>query len=690
MELFVTRFLPFSTLALLTLFLSVALASVSLPASAQAWNAPVRGSWVRPGTPQAGDVVLVSGGHGCVIVVAANEPSAVQQAARFLAGDIQKISGYKPPIVTKAAAGRAAIHLATLGVSPVPVSLGAGKMKGLWEAHQVTTRGSDVWLVGSNFRGTAFAAYTLSERLGIDPLYLWTGLTPGQHKTLVLKAANYYAPPPTFRFRGMFHDDEDVLPRPIVNGIPSQNGTVPTVWYARFFETALRLRMNMVAPFVRVQRPDAVRKMASDWGLYYTSHHYDSLLSNPYGYDRFGLAKTRGVSGKYDWISNKDGVLKFWQGGLDENKDLHCIWPVGLRGTEDYGMPFPAGTTAAQKAQTFSEVIADQVRMTKAALPPGEPALFHFTMYAEMLDIYKQGQLQVPADVTLVWPDNNDGVMLALPPAVGQWKHGVYYHLAYLGPQYTKQTFHTVQPARVASEFQKIADAHATDYMLVNVSELRAYVMETRMLADICWDSRAALTGPDPANRYVQWWAREYFGPVAAPLAAKAYADYYRMIGKDDDLYIGTSKVMGALGSLKLKMAGQPFAPARADTLPLLQQRAKDYAQVMQDMDAASAKMTPPEQRFFFEHVTSGLLNDYRTTQSAILLVQAMNEPSLPASLGLCRDAMAPLDALETELARGERAPFAGWYGPTWILEPYSVWNPHCAQIALTAFLAGR
>jgi hypothetical protein len=33
--------------------------------------------------------------------------------------------------------------------------------------------GKDVWLVGSNPRGTAFAAYTLLERLGIDPLYLW-------------------------------------------------------------------------------------------------------------------------------------------------------------------------------------------------------------------------------------------------------------------------------------------------------------------------------------------------------------------------------------------------------------------------------------------------------------------------------------------------------------------------------------
>ncbi len=69
MEPFMTRFRPFSTVALLMFFVSAALVSTSLPAWAQAWNAPVRGSWVRPGTPKAGDVVLASGGKGCVIVV---------------------------------------------------------------------------------------------------------------------------------------------------------------------------------------------------------------------------------------------------------------------------------------------------------------------------------------------------------------------------------------------------------------------------------------------------------------------------------------------------------------------------------------------------------------------------------------------------------------------------------------------
>jgi len=75
---------------------------------------------------------------------------------------------------------------------------------------------------------------------------------------------------------------------------------VPLAWYRRFFETALRLRMNMVAPYVRVHRRFEVQPLASEWGLYYTSHHYDILVSNPFGLVTFNLAAERGVRPDYD------------------------------------------------------------------------------------------------------------------------------------------------------------------------------------------------------------------------------------------------------------------------------------------------------------------------------------------------------------------------------------------------------
>ncbi len=121
--------------------------------------------------------------------------------------------------------------------------------------------------------------------------------------------------------------------------------------------------MNMVAPYTRVHRRYEVQKLASDWGLYYTSHHYDILLSNPFGLERFNLAAERGVRPIYDWFTNREGMLTFWRGGVQENKDLDAIWPVGMRGTPDRPFTFPPGTTDDQKANTFREVIGEQVKM---------------------------------------------------------------------------------------------------------------------------------------------------------------------------------------------------------------------------------------------------------------------------------------------------------------------------------------
>jgi len=245
--------------SLKTLALAVACA-VLLPIAARGlgWSQPVRGSWVRPDSrPQAGDVTLAGGGSGCEIVVGSDEHSAVAQAARFLASDIEKISGYKPAIVAQPSGQRVAIRLMTLaGARGTPPGIARQRLDGQWEAYQIRTMDNAIWLVGSNFRGTAFAAYTLSERIGIDPLYIWTGYAPAKLPTLVVKPIDFIAEPPTFKFRGFFHDDEDILPRPFdEHGYPLQTGTVPRIWYERFFETALRLRMNMVAPYVRVQRP---------------------------------------------------------------------------------------------------------------------------------------------------------------------------------------------------------------------------------------------------------------------------------------------------------------------------------------------------------------------------------------------------------------------------------------------------
>jgi hypothetical protein len=659
-------------------------------AQADPWAAPVRGSWVRTGPAAPGDIVLASRDTGAEIVVGPAEPLNVRQAAAFLAGDIEAISGYRPAIVAAPTAGRTSIRLATVGNGPLPSAIDVGALRGQWEAYRVVTATRTVWLVGSNARGTAFAAYTLSERLGIDPLYIWTGYVPEQQNPLILKSTRFAQAPPTFRYRGFFHDDEDILPRPFDNrGYPLVTGDVPLAWYRRFFETALRLKMNMVAPYVRVHRRFEVQQLASDWGLFYTSHHYDILVSNPFGLTTFNLAAERGVRADYDWFTNREGLLTFWRGGVAENHNLDVIWPVGLRNTQDRAYTWPQGTTDDDKARVFREVIGLQTNMVRQALPPGRVPLFHFTMYSEMLDLYRRNPAAfgLPDDVIIVWPDDNDGHMRGLPTDLGRWKHGVYYHLAYLGVNLSKQNTHTVAPTTIAGEFQRIVQARATEYMLVNVSELRDYVMGARMLADITWNAPGVYASSDPASRFVAWWTQEYFSPAAAA-ARGVYDRYHALFTTPDKLWYASDAVQNLIERLWSRVNGRPNTPFSAETLAVLTTRIAPLDNALAAQALAESTMTAPQRRFFSVDVGLGLRMDQRQTLAALKLAEALQAADSAAMWRLAAEALTSLQQLETDFASAEYPPFDRWYQESWVRAGLQRNNPHRAYVALRAFLA--
>jgi hypothetical protein len=683
----------------------VALAASSAAAQTAPWSAPLRGSWVQTGPAAAADVVLAGGGTGAEIVVGPDEALNVRQAATFLAGDIEKLSGYRPPIVQTPGGGdRVSIRFVTLGQGQIPAAVDTRGMQGQWEAYRIVTAPRTVWLVGSNPRGTAFAGYTLSERLGIDPLYLWDGYQVERHDPLVLKATRYVQGPPTFKWRGFFHDDEDILPRGFdARGYPDQLGNVPLDWYKKFFETALRLRMNMVAPYTRVHRRYEVQELGSDWGLAYTSHHYDILVSNPFGLTRFNLAAERGVRPEYDWFNNKAGMLEFWRAGVMENRHLDVIWPVGMRNTEDRGYVWPQGTTEEDKARVFHEVIADQVNMTRELLPPGKTPLFHFTMYTEMLPAYQQHPetFDLPSDVIIVWPDDNNGFMRGLPTNLGKWKHGVYYHLAYLGGNLSKQNVSTVAPTTIASEFQKVVQAGATEYMLVNMSEVREYVMGVRMIADITWNAPGAFAAPDAAGRYISWFSHEYFG-AGADAAAATYGRYFSLLDRPDRLWTGSNALQTLIGQLHDRVLGRTSSPA-ADprpamfrgmpldsALPLLRTRAPQLDSALVMEARAEALMTPDQAQYLHENVALGLLIDARQTAAALKLADALQAPDTTRMWQLAWQAKAPLENLEDEMLWAEHPPFDRWYHESWIRSMFSANNPHRPYVELRAFLASH
>lgn len=650
-----------------------------------------RGSWLQEDQSVSGGIILSEPGQLCRIVVSDKEHSAVQQAARMLAQDIEKITGRQPEIVSKSANSEAQIYLTTLGNESVPDGIEVRDIEGQWEAHKIVTLKNAVWLIGADYRGTAFAAYTLSERLGVDPLYLWTGYVPVRHDRLILKPTTYVAPAPTFKYRGFFHDDEDILPRPYDrDGYPLKTGDVDLDWYKTYFETALRLRMNMVAPYTRVHRRYEIQQCAGEWGLLYTSHHYDILLSNPYGFQRFNLAEKRKLKPDWDWKKNRAGMTAYWKGGVTENRNLDCIWPVGLRGMGDATYNFPKDATPAQKVALFNEVIKEQISIVKKTVGSRSNPPFTLTLWDEVMDIYKNNResFDLPDDVIIVWSDNMNGQMNDLPESPGKWKHGIYYHLAMYGGWVTKQSAHIVSPATITEAIRKTVEAKATEFILTNVSEMREFVMGARLLSDICWDAPSLLNKKEPDLYYTKWWSNEYFGPDATDDVARVYQQYFRILSKPGDLWYAADIIRNQLYQLGKKYQNEPSHSLGVEENWTLETRAGMYQDVMEDYQRAIKNMDRQQQQYFFENVRLGLSFDWRPTQTALLLEKAIKESDTNKSWQYVFESIRPLEQLELDILRAERPPFDHWYEETWVRNEVSSNNVHRSYLFLRAFIS--
>jgi hypothetical protein len=380
-------------------------------------------------------------------------------------------------------------------------------------------------------------------------------------------------------------------------------------------------------------------------------------------------------------------MLRYWRGGVEENKEINCIWARRPARRGRLRLPLPQGHAGRpEQARIFKDVVAEQVRMTKDLLPKDkQPAL--------PLDALHRDAAEVPGRHARGAGGRHHRLAgrqrrrnARLPTKKDKWRHGVYYHLAYLGKP-VKQSAHIVSPARVVEQFKKIVDSGATEYVLVNVSELREFVMEAREIAEICWDAKTALAGDDSAARYVKWWSQEYFGDAAGAVEG-AYADYAAMLDTYDKLWLGSEKVHGALGSLVKKFAGQDFAPALPETLPTLEKRERQYAEAFKRIESLRPKLSREQRQFFFDHVELPMLFDWRSTQAAITLIYAMNEPKLENASAICESAMATLEQLETEISRAEHPPFEQWYRESWIRRGPSIHNLHRPYRELRMFLS--
>lgn len=418
-----------------------------------------------------------------------SDASVVNTAATLFAADVKAITGKKPLVEAIGGISRKnCIIVGTVGSNEwIDRMAQNGKIDitpiiGGWEryviqlvSHPVPGVDKALVIAGSDRRGTAYGLLSLSKTIGVSPWYWWMDAPVAHRDRIDLKIDKYISKEPSVKYRGVFINDEDWgLLRWAKNNYEKEAGNIGPRTYEKVCELLLRLQANYLAPAMHEAStafhsiPEN-REVADRYAIVMGSSHCEPLLLNTaseWHRDRYG---------EWDYINNHARVDSVLNARVMELAPYENVYTLALRGLHDRAMN--ASNDMHERMKMLERALMSQRRMLAEQL--GKPAYDipqAFTPYKEVLDVYDQG-LNLPEDVTIIWPDDNYGYMKRLSGPKEQkrsGRSGVYYHASYLGKPHDHLWMHTASPTIMYEELRKAYDMTADRIWLLNAGDIKS------------------------------------------------------------------------------------------------------------------------------------------------------------------------------------------------------------------------
>ncbi len=493
-------------------------------------------------TAQPGAFPLISSNHVPPILTDTADAEVIRIAAKVLASDIELVSDNKPMLITVARKEPYLIIAGTTGKSAYidhlvkTKKLDVTPISGKWESFLITTINNPMpgvkqalVIAGSDPRGTAYGLFELSRAAGVSPWVWWADAIPVQQNNLFILPGTFCSKEPTVKFRGIFLNDEDWGLQPwAAKTFEPETGDIGPKTYAKIFELLLRLRANMIWPAMH----DCTRaffsipgntKVAADYAILIGSSHAEPMLRNNVS------EWNEKTMGHFNYISNRDSVLKYWKERVKESKGINAMYSMGMRGVHDSKME---GVKDNKEAVPLLEkIISDQRELLTRYINKDKTAVPQvFTAYKEVLDIYDNG-LKLPEDITLVWPDDNYGYIQRLnneEESNRSGGSGVYYHASYWGRPHDYLWLSSTHPALIQEEMMKAYDNGSKALWVLNVGDIKPLEYNIELFLDMAYDARP-FRNKHHAKSHLLQWTTKLFGKVhASPLTGVLW-DYYQL-----------------------------------------------------------------------------------------------------------------------------------------------------------------
>lgn len=468
--------------------------------------------------------------------------SGVNKIAKKVMHDVELVFGIAPQVTEdRNELGKTAVFYGTVDHSPMLKELEEKKMidlseiKGKREVYlfQVIDQpfeGVEKALViaGSDKRGTIYGLFHLSELLGVSPLVDWADVKPQRKDSISLNGdLKYISKEPSVRYRGFFINDE----WPAFGNWTMKNfGGFNAEMYDHVFELLLRLKGNYMWPAMWSARFSdegpglANAELADEYGVVMGASHHEPALR--YGEEYKYLRGKDSVYGD-DWnfVTNREGITKFWEDALKRSGKFENVITVGMRGEQDTSI-MGKEATLADNIEFLRDVIQTQNKLIRENVNPDHSEV------PRMLALYKevepffygdentQGLMNSEEleDVILMLCDDNHGNLRTLPTEEMRnhsGGYGMYYHFDYHGGPVSYEWINSSYLPKVWEQMTMAYDFGVRDLWIVNVGDIATQEFPLSYFLDLAYDfEKWGTSAINKTDIYTRQWIETQFNGV--------------------------------------------------------------------------------------------------------------------------------------------------------------------------------
>lgn len=480
----------------------------------------------------------ISKNKGLYFVIPEECGTGVKKVAGKVAKDVEGTLSFCPEICETAVPAKQAVIAVTAGSGKLAETLCSkisklGQVEGKRESYafivaENPVEGIESALViyGSDKLGTIYGLFHLSELLGVTAMVDWGDCQYVKQDSFILKEEDsFVSKEPSVKYRGFFINDEWPC---CGNWATSHFGSFNAKMYDHIFEYLLRMKGNYLWPAMWAENfmldgPDLESmKLADEYGIYIGMSHHEPCMRSGAEY-----SKVRGPESPYgdawSYVTNKEGILRFWEDGVKRSIGHNVFPTVGMRGENDSKM-LGEDSLISDNVRLLKEIIIKQREMIHEHLETdGKKVPQLFAVYKEVEDYYFGGGSEEGLrgfkeleDVTLLLCEDNWGNMRALPEAFERNHRGgfgMYFHLDYHGDPVSYEWVSSTELSKIWEQMTEAYEYGVRELWIVNVGDVKFQEFPLNYFMDLAYDfEKWGSLAPNSTKEYTKAWIESVFG----------------------------------------------------------------------------------------------------------------------------------------------------------------------------------